>query len=209
MNRLQPARLGSDPEQGRDLDLLGRRLSRHRHATKARRSSSRTATRRAGSGTSRSTTTSSASASWRRSTTCSRAARTTRRPTRRKSSCARASRSASPTRRRVTGYFATKDYSYRSTQVAGDGWVLVGDAFGFLDPLYSSGVLLALKSGELAADAIVEGLAKGDTSAAQLGQVGPRLQRGRGPHAPPGLRVLRRLQLRQDGPAVSRSCAAR
>ena len=53
---------------------------------------------------------------------------------------------------RVTGYFATKDYSYRSTQVAGAGWVLVGDAFGFLDPLYSSGVLLALRSGELAAD---------------------------------------------------------
>ena len=46
---------------------------------------------------------------------------------------------------RVTGYFATKDYSYRSKQVAGDGWVLVGDAFGFLDPLYSSGVLLALQ----------------------------------------------------------------
>jgi flavin-dependent dehydrogenase len=43
---------------------------------------------------------------------------------------------------RVTGYFATKDYSYRSTQVAGDGWVLVGDAFGFLDPLYSSACCL-------------------------------------------------------------------
>ena len=71
--------------------------------------------------------------------------------------------------KRVTGYFATRDYSYRSTQCAGNGWVLVGDAFGFLDPLYSSGVLLALKSGELAADAIVDGLKKGDTSAAQLG----------------------------------------
>ena len=35
--------------------------------------------------------------------------------------------------------------------------MLVGDAFGFLDPLYSSGVLLALRSGELAADAIAEG----------------------------------------------------
>ena len=44
--------------------------------------------------------------------------------------------------------------------MAGDGWVLVGDAFGFLDPLYSSGVLLALRSGEMAADAIVEGLAE-------------------------------------------------
>jgi flavin-dependent dehydrogenase len=72
--------------------------------------------------------------------------------------------------KRVTGYFATKDYSYRSRQAAGNGWVLVGDAFGFLDPLYSSGVLLALKSGELAADAIVEGFAKGDTSGAQLGK---------------------------------------
>lgn len=72
--------------------------------------------------------------------------------------------------RRVTEHFATKDYSYRSAQGAGPGWVLVGDAFGFLDPLYSSGVLLALKSGELAADAIVAGLRKGDTSAQQLGE---------------------------------------
>jgi flavin-dependent dehydrogenase len=71
--------------------------------------------------------------------------------------------------KRVTGFYATKDYSYRSRQVAGDGWVLVGDAFGFLDPLYSSGVLLALKSGQLAADAVADALAKGDTSAAQLG----------------------------------------
>jgi flavin-dependent dehydrogenase len=80
--------------------------------------------------------------------------------------------------KRVTGYFATKDYSYRSKEVAGEGWVLVGDAFGFLDPLYSSGVLLALKSGELAADAIAEGLAKGDVSAAQLGKWGEMFNRG-------------------------------
>jgi flavin-dependent dehydrogenase len=80
--------------------------------------------------------------------------------------------------RRATGYFATKDYSYRARQVAGDGWVLVGDAFGFLDPLYSSGVLLALKSGELAADAIVEGLRGGDVSAAQLGKWGPLFNQG-------------------------------
>jgi flavin-dependent dehydrogenase len=80
--------------------------------------------------------------------------------------------------RRLTGYFATKDYSYRSKEVAGDGWVLVGDAFGFLDPLYSSGVLLALKSGELAADAIAEGLERGDVSAAQLGKWGPMFNAG-------------------------------
>lgn len=79
---------------------------------------------------------------------------------------------------RVTGYFATKDYSYRSKQVAGDGWVLVGDAFGFLDPLYSSGVLLALKSGELAADAIADGIASGNTSATQLGRWGELFNKG-------------------------------
>jgi flavin-dependent dehydrogenase len=80
--------------------------------------------------------------------------------------------------RRAAGYFATKDYSYRATKVAGDGWVMVGDAWGFLDPLYSSGVLLALRSGELAAGAIVEGLAAGDTSAAQLGKWGPAFNKG-------------------------------
>jgi flavin-dependent dehydrogenase len=79
---------------------------------------------------------------------------------------------------RATGYFATKDYSYRATRVAGDGWVMIGDAFGFLDPLYSSGVLLALRSGEMAADAICEGLENGDTSAAQLGKWGPVFNQG-------------------------------
>lgn len=63
---------------------------------------------------------------------------------------------------------AAKEYSYRARQAAGDGWVLVGDAFGFLDPLYSSGVLLALVSGGMAADAITDGLAKGDTTERQL-----------------------------------------
>jgi flavin-dependent dehydrogenase len=73
---------------------------------------------------------------------------------------------------------AAKEYSYRAKKVAGDGWALVGDAFGFLDPLYSSGVLLALKSGALAAEAIVEGLQKGDTSEAQLGKWGPDFMQG-------------------------------
>ena len=80
--------------------------------------------------------------------------------------------------KRVSDYYATKDYSYRSTRAAGPGWVLVGDAFGFLDPLYSSGVLLALKSGELAADAIVEGLGKGDLSQEQLGKWSPGFEQG-------------------------------
>jgi flavin-dependent dehydrogenase len=80
--------------------------------------------------------------------------------------------------RRVTGYFATRDYSYRSKEVAGSGWVLIGDAFGFLDPLYSSGVLLALRSGEMAADAIVEGLRTSDLSGEKLGHWGPLFNQG-------------------------------
>ncbi len=66
-------------------------------------------------------------------------------------------------------YFTTKDYSYTSTQASGDGWVLCGDAFGFIDPVYSSGVYLALKGGEFVADATHNALTTRDTSAATLG----------------------------------------
>jgi len=73
---------------------------------------------------------------------------------------------------------AQKEYSYRSKKAAGDGWVVVGDAFGFLDPLYSSGVLLALTSGSMAADAVTEGLGKGDTSERQLRKWEPAFTAG-------------------------------
>ena len=63
---------------------------------------------------------------------------------------------------------AQKEYSYRAKQAAGDGWVLVGDAFGFLDPLYSSGVLLALTSASMAADAIGDAVVANDTGEARL-----------------------------------------
>ena len=67
----------------------------------------------------------------------------------------------------------TKDFSYRASRIAGNHWVLVGDAFGFLDPVYSTGLFLALKSGEMAADAIIEAFRKNDFSEAQLGSFGP------------------------------------
>ena len=63
----------------------------------------------------------------------------------------------------------TKEFSYRAKQAAGDGWVLVGDAYGFLDPVYSSGVFLALKSGEMAADAILDAYKADDLSGERLG----------------------------------------
>ena len=63
----------------------------------------------------------------------------------------------------------TQDFSYRARQLAGDGWLLVGDAYGFLDPIYSSGVFLALKTGEWAADAICAAFERDDLSASCLG----------------------------------------
>ena len=71
-----------------------------------------------------------------------------------------------------------KDYSYRATRVSGDGWVLVGDAFAFLDPIYSSGVFLALKSGEMAAASVSDALRADDCSAEKLGAFGPALIKG-------------------------------
>ena len=59
----------------------------------------------------------------------------------------------------------TTDYSYRSEFCAEDNLVLCGDALAFLDPVFSSGMFFALYGGVLAADAIHEGLSKGDTSA--------------------------------------------
>jgi flavin-dependent dehydrogenase len=79
---------------------------------------------------------------------------------------------------RVSDVHVLSDFSYRATRAAGHGWVLVGDAFGFLDPMYSSGVFLALKSGEMAADAINEALEKNDFSPQQLGSWAPDLAAG-------------------------------
>lgn len=79
---------------------------------------------------------------------------------------------------RCTDYFTTRDFSYYSRQGAGPGWVLVGDAFGFIDPVYSSGVFLALKSGELAADAIHDALQRNDVSGPRLGQWQPMFKQG-------------------------------
>jgi flavin-dependent dehydrogenase len=68
---------------------------------------------------------------------------------------------------RITG-----EYSYRSRHCAADGIVLSGDAFAFLDPVFSSGVLLALRSGELAADAADAALTDGDFSAGRFAEYG-------------------------------------
>jgi flavin-dependent dehydrogenase len=54
--------------------------------------------------------------------------------------------------RRVTPVYASADFSYRLTRLTGERWLLAGDAAGFIDPVFSSGVFLALLAGEEAAD---------------------------------------------------------
>jgi flavin-dependent dehydrogenase len=73
---------------------------------------------------------------------------------------------------------AIKDYSYKVDPISGHGWVAVGDAAGFIDPIYSTGVFLALKSGEMAADAICTALADDDVSAATLGAFAAEFKQG-------------------------------
>jgi len=80
--------------------------------------------------------------------------------------------------KRVDKIYSILDYSYRSKQNAGNGFIIIGDAYGFLDPIYSSGVLLALKMAELAADAIHDAFRHDDFSAARLGQFQSKLDRG-------------------------------
>jgi flavin-dependent dehydrogenase len=48
----------------------------------------------------------------------------------------------------------TGNYSYDSRQIGGPGWMLIGDAFAFVDPVFSSGVYLAMSGAEQAAQAI-------------------------------------------------------
>jgi flavin-dependent dehydrogenase len=72
-------------------------------------------------------------------------------------------------------YRVTGEYSYRSQHCAADGLVLAGDAFAFLDPVFSSGVFLALRSGEMAADAVDDALEAGDVSAERFTDYGRNL----------------------------------
>lgn len=67
--------------------------------------------------------------------------------------------------RRVTPARVDADYSYLATRIAGDRWVAVGDAAAFLDPIFSTGVLLAMQGGLDAAEAIDAGLRAGSLRA--------------------------------------------
>ena len=66
---------------------------------------------------------------------------------------------------------------YMNKRFHGDGFVLVGDASMFVDPVFSAGVTLAMRGGVFAADAVLDGFANGaDFSAARLSQYEERIR---------------------------------
>jgi flavin-dependent dehydrogenase len=74
---------------------------------------------------------------------------------------------------RVTG-----NYSYDSSRMGGPGWVLVGDAFAFLDPVFSSGVYLAMSGAEQAVDVVDTALREPAREASLLRRLEKRQRAG-------------------------------
>ena len=79
---------------------------------------------------------------------------------------------------RVGPVRGSRHLAYLNRQTCGDGWVMIGDARAFLDPIYSSGLYLALGSAELAAQCIDDALKNDDVSAGRLGAFEPALWKG-------------------------------
>jgi flavin-dependent dehydrogenase len=75
-------------------------------------------------------------------------------------------------------YYITSEYSRHSRYCSAPGLLLVGDAFAFLDPVFSSGVMLALKSGVLAGETVHEGLENGDLSPEHFTDYGRTIRQG-------------------------------
>lgn len=82
------------------------------------------------------------------------------------------------TGKQVGQYFITSEYTHHSKHCYRDGLLLAGDAYCFLDPVFSSGLMLALKSGVLAADAVHDALVAGDLSPARFENYGRMLREG-------------------------------
>src|SRR5258706_1921519 len=80
--------------------------------------------------------------------------------------------------KQVGQHFLTSEYSHHTKHCGAEGLLLVGDAFAFLDPVFSSGVMLALKSGVMAADAVHQGIVEGDLSPGRFAEYATTLRTG-------------------------------
>jgi flavin-dependent dehydrogenase len=78
----------------------------------------------------------------------------------------------------VGPYYLTSEYSFHARYCSREGLLLVGDAFCFLDPVFSSGLMLALKSGVMAADAVHAAILARDCSPARFTSYAARLREG-------------------------------
>jgi FADH2 O2-dependent halogenase len=67
---------------------------------------------------------------------------------------------------RIRPFAIEADYSYKMGQFAGPGWMLVGDAARFVDPIFSSGVSVAMRSGQFAWQALEKAMTGGDETEA-------------------------------------------
>lgn len=81
------------------------------------------------------------------------------------------------TRECIGEYFITSEYSRHGPHCASAGLVLLGGVFPFLDPIFSSGVMLALKNGVIAGDIIHTELAEENSTLGSFTEYG-RLLRG-------------------------------
>ncbi|MEA2463107.1 MAG: hypothetical protein QOJ98_854 [Acidobacteriota bacterium] len=66
---------------------------------------------------------------------------------------------------RVTQIYARKDFSFRMEKIAGPNFALIGDAAGFLDPIFSTGVFMAMKSADIVSAAAAARLRTGSMAA--------------------------------------------
>jgi flavin-dependent dehydrogenase len=80
--------------------------------------------------------------------------------------------------KRVAPVHVTGNYSYTCTQMTGPGWVMVGDAYAFVDPVFSSGVYLGMNSGEQAAGVVDGALREPAREASLRRAMESRLRRG-------------------------------
>jgi flavin-dependent dehydrogenase len=79
---------------------------------------------------------------------------------------------------RITPVHREANFAYDNTPVVGDRFVAVGDAIAFVDPIFSGGVYIALRTGQLAAEAIVEAFRVGDFSARRFAAYERRARTG-------------------------------
>ena len=80
--------------------------------------------------------------------------------------------------KRISEFYITNEYTHHSRHCGTQGLLLLGDAFCFLDPVFSSGLMLALKSGVMAADAAEEAFEANDLSPERFTEYSLTLREG-------------------------------